>query len=135
MNPLVELAIVLVILGGAVGAAEWHGYTRGETSKQGEWDAAKVKADEEMAKKRDEGFVIAAELESDLHDLKGKYAIVLSQRKTALQQQVTCPASGQIGDLVVPAATVRSMLNIDVARPADGASAAKLTDALRSRTP
>lgn len=131
MNPLAGIGILLIVLGVVTGVAEWHGFGRGEDSKQAEWNAAKLKAEEEQAKKRDEGFVIAAELESELHELKGKYASIVSQRRAALSEQITCPASGKVADLVVPAATVRSMLNIDVARAASGPAATESPYALR----
>jgi len=129
MNPLYTLAAIAVAVALAAGAGELHGRKVGRDAVQAEWNEAKLAAVAEAEKVRREAFVLSEQLEADLTALKGKYAIAISQRRKALEAQVVCPVSGQIGDLVVPAAVVRSMFNSpDVpgdagpapAQPADG---------------
>ena len=109
MNAIV--IALLIAMGSSLGGA-YYGYQRGKERVQLKWDKQKVKDAEETKKQRDEGFVIAAELENDLTELRTRYARVNAQRTAALNEQIECPASGRIGDLVVPAATVRSMFNL-----------------------
>jgi hypothetical protein len=125
------LGLLLVLL--AVGGAGWFGYNKGydhgERDKAAEWDQAVKDAELVKAETRLAGWEKADKLESDLNVLKGKYNVVLSQRKKANNSPVTCPASGVIGDVVVPVAAVRSMFNIpdpstgDAAGPAPAQSA------------
>jgi hypothetical protein len=113
-----ERAILVLIASAALlfsaFATGWH---YGAERRQAKWDKQKLADQTEATKIREEGFELAAQYESDLNELRGKYARVQAERRRALQEKFECPASGVIGDVVVPAAVVRSMFNVTEPTP------------------
>lgn len=116
------LALALAVVLGGLGCYAWghsDGDDAGALRVQQEWDKAKDKAEQENQRIRGEGFDRANEFEAQLRELEKRYANVTAKRRAAQQLPVTCPATGVIGDVVVPAALVRSMFNRDDAGSAD----------------
>ena len=133
-----------VLFAAANAASYFKGVSNGENSIQVKWDAEKLKneSDATMVRKEvaDEGYKIAVEYESQLNILKGQHERLRLQRATVLREKIECPSSGQAGDLVVPAAVVRSMFNVTspASAPtiaAGASSPAELARALRTRPP
>lgn len=112
---LYVIAIALAVIAGITGWASWESYQHGKAVVKGEWDAQTVKDQLAAKAERDriakDGFSRATELESELADLRKKHQNARFERSRALAAQVTCPASGSLGDLVLPVAAVRSMLD------------------------
>jgi hypothetical protein len=120
-------ARVIILLVGALAfvlqglGCYWVGHNHGDEAGaeriQALWDDAEKQAEADNKRIRGEGFEIAAEYESKLNILEKRYANSLAQQRAAQRLPFTCPASGEIGDVVVPAELIRSMFN----RTADGA--------------
>lgn len=119
-NPLMLIGVLLAALaafGGTYFYGHHTGYATGKNEVQVKWDAETLKRSSEDKTKRDEdrdkGFALAAEIENEHHELEIKYARTSKALATALQSRVECPSSGVVGDVVLPAAVVRSMFNRD----------------------
>lgn len=126
MNPALlgwVLLAALVGMAGAGTAGGWYGYSTGKAAGAAEvqtaWDHAKELA--EARKEADSTY--AAKLDTDvttfLSLLEKRYA--RSPIAKALDRGVTCPKSGKVGDVVLPADLVDGMFNRP---PATGTSAA-----------
>lgn len=118
MGPMTRLERILlqVVLTALVMAAACF------ASFQWGWDARQAKLDKETlqavadAQERErEALRIASKLEQGLRSTEKKYDRAVRQRREADQLPVTCPASGAVGDVVLPAGFIDSMFN----RPAD----------------
>lgn len=114
---LLLLAGALLGLLAATGAAGWYGYrlghTAGSAEVQGKWDKAQDAADEAAAAVRKTGFRAAELYQAKLTELEARYARTNVSLTKALSRKLVCPASGRIGDVVLPAALVDSMFNLD----------------------
>jgi hypothetical protein len=103
------LALTLVVL------AWLHhdGYTRGEQKVQSAWDAQKVKdkqeADNELQSSRDASYSLASQSLEEKKQLEKQYARLSTLYASSLHQKVTCPASGEVGDVVLPANLIVGM--------------------------
>lgn len=103
--------VALAALGGVVAWSYNAGDTNGAKRVQASWDKTMRDADIENSKVRSEGYTLAAEYESRLHELEGRYERTNTNLRRALSGAASCPASGRIGDTVLPAALVDSMFN------------------------
>jgi hypothetical protein len=104
---IIGAAILLIVLAGGGGVAwGWHKGAESERAEQ------IVKQEDEARAIRREAFQVADRLLTDLSKLKGNYDYVVAERDHALSAKFTCPASGKIGDIVVPIEVVRSMFNV-----------------------
>lgn len=110
---LVGMLAFITTGAGAYWLGHNHGDEAGAARVQGEWDEAERKAEADTKRIRGEGFELAAEYESQLNTLEKRYAASLTRQRNAQRLPVTCPASGEIGDVLVPADLVRSMFNRD----------------------
>lgn len=112
-------ALAFVLQGlGCYWAGHDHGDKSGAARIQDQWDQAEKDAEAETKRIRVEGFELAAEYESQLNTLEKRYANSLAKQRAAQRLPFTCPKSGEIGDVLVPADLVRSMFN----RPAEDAT-------------
>lgn len=111
MTRLEKLLTLVVVWALSIAGAMWYAYDWGWETRQAELNEETIKRQAEIDKKRDEGFELAAQAESKLNELEKKYAKLLQQRRAADKLKVQCPASGEIGDVVVPAGFLDSMFN------------------------
>lgn len=121
-------ALILAVLCGL--GAGYYGFQLGQADRQAAWDKQKHLDDDENKKNRLEGFRVAEKLQEQLDQLRGNYDALALQRATSLDTKLKCPATGRAGDLVIPAAIVRSMFNITdkpgatIGSPSAGAASA-----------
>lgn len=126
MSSLERILIGVVLWALSIAGALWYAYDWGWEARQAELNKDIVKQQEETDKKRNEGFELAAQYESQRNELEKKYAKLLQQRRAADKLKVQCPASGEVGDVVVPAGFLDSMFNR--AAPAQAEPAASEPD-------
>lgn len=113
------LAVIAVVAG--VWVARYHtGYKDGEARVQKKWDTAVDDARKADEVSRNEGYATAQEYLTRLNKLEKRYERTEANQRAALQQKFTCPTSGVVGDIVLPAALVDSMFNRD--KPGDPAA-------------
>lgn len=122
---------ITLLLGGAVaacvavGAAWFHGkgvgWDQREAQALQDERAAREEADKRVDRVRTEGLEQSQRYEDKLRDIEGRYARTNRTLREALAQPVKCPASGAVGDIVVPAGVVAGMFNREA--PAASASA------------
>lgn len=105
--------VAVAALGGVLAWSYNAGDTNGAARVQTRWDKAARSADVENSKLRGEGYTLAAEYESQLHDLEARYERTNTSLRRALARPASCPASGRLGDVVLPADLVDSMFNRD----------------------
>lgn len=111
-------------LAAALGGLWGHGYSKG--NKQGSarvtqaWQASVEQAREEATAIRAEGQQRAAALEVTLGQLEKQHAATAVTLRSALRRPVSCPASGRLGDLLLPADLVDGMFGYDA--PGSGAA-------------
>ena len=126
MSTLELLALRSLLVIALVCGAGWWCYSKGEDHIQAKWDADKVerqsKENTELQADRDKAYTLAVDYESMHHDLEAKYAIKSADLNRALRAPVSCPASGSVGDVVVPADVVRGMFLRSAADPAGAAA-------------
>lgn len=102
----------IVLSAGACWYSYGEGSTAGEAKVQRNWDAAKQKADAERDAQRADANQLAAQYETDLANLRKRYAASANIRRKSATTSIVCPPSGTIGDLVIPSAVVRGMFNV-----------------------
>jgi hypothetical protein len=109
----------LLLAAGALGGVWWHGHHVGDASGaarvQAQWDDAVKKSEAETARVRAEGYTLAAEYEAQVHELEQRSARF--PLTAANNRQVTCPKSGKVGDVLLPADLVDGMF-LRAAEPA-----------------
>lgn len=111
---IAALVGLLVLLAAGVGLYAWghsDGDEAGADRIQKKWDKAVKDAEAETARIRGEGYTLAAEYEAKLQTLEARYARTNVALRKALQQPVACPASGRVGDVVLPADLIDGMFN------------------------
>lgn len=105
--------IALAVLLSAAGGLVWYGYGWGSDHVQAKWDAQKVKdkldIEKELQSARDEGYSLAQESITEKQELEQQYARLSTLYASSLRKKVTCPASGEVGDVVLPADLIGSM--------------------------
>lgn len=100
------LAIALMLFG------VWkHGHKTGKLEAEVACRAAIDQAKAEADKDKDAGYAIAANLEAQLRKLEARNAKAEAKLRTALDVPFQCPASGRLGDVVIPAAVVGSLFD------------------------
>lgn len=115
------LVAVSVALAGVYATGYASGYSNGTDSMREQWEEAQQAARTENERVRKEGFALAQTLEKKLADLEVRYGTASAKLRDALNAKVACPASGRLGDIVLPAAVVDSMFgNAGEAGPATG---------------
>ena len=122
MTPLERSLIALIAVVLALGCAAWFGYSLG-------WDARQVKVNtdalaalREQEGKAREGHSVSEAYERKISELESRYEKLAMRRRTALQQPVACPASGTLGDVVLPADVIRGMFPSAASAPESAAS-------------
>lgn len=108
---LVGLILALAGAGGLWIKAYASGNKAGQYKVRQEWDSATRQAEAENKATREEGFKLAADLEAQLRELEVRYAATDDSLRRALRRPATCPKSGEIGDVLLPADLVDSMFN------------------------
>jgi hypothetical protein len=123
---LLGAVALLVLLGGLTGLY-FYGYNKGAASVQADWDKERHNiadlAEKELEEDRDIGYQLAVEWQHELSQLKVKYDDLNTKYRNSLKSPVVCPASGQIGDVVLPADLVDSLFTSDK-RPVSTAGSA-----------
>jgi hypothetical protein len=121
-----SLGLVVAGVLGAYVYGQHVGYAEGAQAKQSEWDTDNLvrQGAERTARDadRDAGYALAAEFDKKAHDMEQQYASTRQQLATALRRKVVCPASGAVGDVVVPVDIIRGMFGTPA--PADPAGSA-----------
>lgn len=115
---LVSLAGLLLsvgLLGGLWLHGRHVGDQQGSKRVQGAWDEAVKASEAETARVRAEGYTLAAEYEAQVHELEQRSARF--PLTAANNRQVTCPKSGKVGDVMLPADLVDGMF-LRAAEPA-----------------
>lgn len=129
---LLGLGLALAALGFGVWWIYDNGKEAGENVVHAQWDKAKREAQAENEKARAEGYKLAAEYIIQLRELETRYGRTSARLRDALNAPAVCPASGRLGDLVVPAAVVDGMFLRDSGSPAaPGPSASQPDRAVR----
>lgn len=136
---LIALAVAVLAIGGGLvwfGESRYHkGFAAGKAQVQGEWNAtiAEAKAKNEIL--RADGYTRAQEYLTRLNMLEKRYARTDAELRKALGQQFTCPASGVVGDIVLPASLVDSMFNREQSSdPAAGTATTRANPTVRPGT-
>lgn len=123
---LVGLILALAGLAGIWVKGYASGNKDGQYKVQQEWDSATRQAEAENKATRDEGFKLAADLEAQLRELEARYAATDQDLRRALRRPFTCPKSGEVGDVLLPADLVDSMFNRQQSgHPSPGPSASQ----------
>lgn len=120
MTTLERLLIALIAWALSIGGAVWYGHSLGWNAREARVTAdalAELRAREAKAA---EGHTISEQYESKLIDLESRYEKQSARLRAALRQRVQCPASGEVGDVVLPADVVGSMFHTSA--PAKAAS-------------
>lgn len=100
------LAVALMLYG------VWrHGHKVGKLEAEVKCQQTIDQAKAEASKDKDAGYAIAANLEVQLRKLEARNAKAEAKLRTALDAPFTCPASGRLGDVVIPAAVVDSLFD------------------------
>lgn len=109
MTTLERLLIAVIAVALALGAATWFGYSLGWNARQVKVNTDELAALREREGKAKEGHTVAEQYESKLIELETLYEKQGVQLRTALRRKVVCPASGELGDVVLPADVIRGM--------------------------
>lgn len=110
---MLYLGVLLAVGGGLYNA----GKTAGERKVQALWDKAIEAAEEETQRIRNEGFVLAKKYRQQVREMERRYEAADRNIHELLQRPLICPASGKLGDVVVPAAVVDSLFGDDTVAP------------------
>jgi hypothetical protein len=118
----------------AAGACVWYGYNWGADSVHAKWGKAQEEAGlaaaAEKESVRESSYALARELQTQLDTAEKRYAQLSSRYTKSLGSKFECPASGVIGDVVLPADLTDSLFITDkqaankAGPAASGASAA-----------
>lgn len=102
-------ALAVAVLGSSLAL----GYRQGAGRVQARWDAAELKRERQAAEQRREderiGRAAAANFEAWRADQTRRQADIARRLRDALKAPLSCPASGQVADVVIPADAVRSL--------------------------
>lgn len=104
---LLQVLVTLALVAGLF----WLGWSFGQQAMQADINRQTLDALNDAALRRDRGYKIAAQYEKQLTNLQADYAKLQRKRRAADALPVQCPASGAVGDVVVPAGFVDSMFN------------------------
>lgn len=114
---LIAAVVGVVALAGAVFGLIGYGESQGRAEVQAKWDKSIADAKDVVASDARFGRQQADQLRTKLLTLEKNYAATNIQLSQALRKQVVCPASGEVGDVVLPADMVRGMFNVPAGDP------------------
>lgn len=117
-----EVALLVLFLGSA--SCLWYGYNWGAQRVQAKWDAQQVKdktrLDIELQEQRNANRSLVEESLTETKDLNAKYAKLSTLYASSLHKKIICPASGEVGDIVLPSELVSSMFIVTTPIAASG---------------